>query len=305
MRTSLTICLSENFANVRPMLVCDSQVHIWAEQSSERPWAPGGPELHREMGHRREAIGFEELKDLMDEAGVDRVLICPPTWDLDRNDLGLAAAAKYPDRFGLMARVPLLDPETGKALLKSWQDLPGVKGVRLTFFRPAEATWLNDGTADWYWPIAEELNIPTMVHPGKFKQEIAEVAQKYPGLTLMLDHMGVPGGITDDAITPFVEETAALSQYPNLSVKVSGLPAKSSEPYPYTNLNGSVRTLVDAFGPRRCFWGTDLSRMLGFCGITYRQCVTHFTEHADCLSDYELEWIMGRALCEAVNWPAG
>ena len=137
------------------MLVCDSQVHIWAEQSSERPWAPGGPELHREMGHRRVAIGFEELKELMDEAGVDRVLICPPTWDLDRNDLGFAAAAKYPDRFGLMARVPLLDPETGKALLKSWQDLPGVKGVRLTFFRPAEATWLNDGTADWYWPIAD------------------------------------------------------------------------------------------------------------------------------------------------------
>ena len=73
----------------------------------------------------------------------------------------------------------------------------------------------------------------------------------------------------------------------------------------HTNLNGSFGTLVDAFGPRRCFWGTDLSRMLGICGINYRQSVTHFTEHVDCLSDYELEWIMGRALCEAVNWPAG
>lgn len=284
------------------MLVCDSQVHIWAEPSAERPWAPGGPELHRQMGHRQAAIGYEELKDLMDAAGVDRALLVPPTWDLDRNDLGLAAAAKYPDRFGLMARVPLRDPEEGKRRLQSWQDVPGVKGVRLTFFRPEEATWLSDGTADWYWPVAEQLGVPTMVHAARFPDEIARVAEQHPHLSLILDHMGVPGGTKDDAVAPFVEATAALSRYPNVAVKLSGLPAKSTEPYPYANLNDCVRMLVDAYGPRRCYWGTDLSRMLGGCGITYRQCVTHFTEDMTVLSADELDWIMGRALCEALGW---
>ena len=78
------------------------------------------------MGHRKNPIGFEELKDMMDEAGVARVLVVPPTWDLDRNDLGLEAAEKYPDRFGLIGRVPLLDPETGKALLNEWRNLTGL-----------------------------------------------------------------------------------------------------------------------------------------------------------------------------------
>jgi len=287
------------------MLICDTQVHIWAEQSPERPWAAGGPELHLRMGHREKAIGYEELKDLMDAAGVDRALICPPTWDCDRNDLGLAAAAKYPDRFGLMARVPLTDPAAGRALLESWRDVPGVKGVRLTFFRPAESTWLGDGTADWYWPAAEALGVPTMVHPGPFKDDIAKIAERYPGLPLIVDHMGAPGTAKDEAVVAHVEKTVAMSRLANVSVKLSGLPAKSTAPYPYTNLQGCVRALVDAFGPGRCYWGTDLSRMLGFCGLTYRECVTHFTEHMDCLSADELDLVMGRALCDALGWPAG
>ena len=60
------------------MIVCDSQVHIWAEETPSRPWTPGGRELVRDMGHRKKPIGFEELKDMMDEAGVDRVLVVHP-----------------------------------------------------------------------------------------------------------------------------------------------------------------------------------------------------------------------------------
>src|ERR1044071_3622906 len=29
-------------------------------------------------------------------------------------------------------------------------------GVRLTFNTPATLKWLDDGTADWFWPAAEE-----------------------------------------------------------------------------------------------------------------------------------------------------
>ena len=285
------------------MIVCDSQVHIWAEEPPSRPWTPGGRELVRDMGHRKKPIGFEELKVMMDEAGVDRVLVVPPTWDLDRNDLGLEAAEKYPDRFGLMGRVPLLNPETGKALLHEWQNVPGAKGVRLTFFRSEEAKWLLDGTADWYWPIAEELGVPTMIHAAKFKKEVADIAKKHSSLKLILDHMGIPGGTKDDECMSYVNGILALASFPNVSVKLSSLPSKTTAPYPYENLNGYVRQVVAAFGPERCYWGTDLSRILGVVGGTYRQCVTHFTEEMDFLTTVELDWIMGRALSVALNWP--
>jgi predicted TIM-barrel fold metal-dependent hydrolase len=93
---------------------------------------------------------------------------------------------------------------------------------------------------------------------------------------------------------------AALAHCPNVSVKVSALPCFSSEPYPFRNLNEPLRRVIDAFGPRRCFWGTDLSRTLERC--SYRHAVTHFTVELDFLAADDLDWIMGRALRERLKW---
>lgn len=283
-------------------MICDSQVHVWARETPNRPWTPGGRDLVRDMGHRIEPIGYEELKDLMDVAGVDRALIVPPTWDMDRNDLGLEGAEKYPDRFGLIGRIPLLQPEIGKALLHDLMEKDAAKGVRLTFFRKEEAAWLFDGSADWYWPLAEELGMPTMIHAAKFAPQVAEIAEIYPNLKLIIDHMGVPGGTKDNNCQPYVKGTVALARFPNVSIKLSSLPAKTTQPYPYKNIAHYVREIVNAFGPERCYWGTDLSRILGTVDGTYRQCVTHFTEEMDFLTDDDLELIMGRSLCNILDW---
>src|SRR5438105_12441717 len=45
----------------------------------------------------------------------------------------------------------------------------------------------------------------------------------------------------------------------------------------------NVRRVFDAFGPRRCFWGTDMTN--SFTKACYRQRVTHFTEELDFLSE--------------------
>jgi hypothetical protein len=57
-------------------------------------------------GHREKAFTYQECIALMDEAGVDRVLIVPPSWEGDRIDYALEACDAYPGRFGIMARVP-------------------------------------------------------------------------------------------------------------------------------------------------------------------------------------------------------
>ena len=61
-----------------------------------------------------------------------------------------------------------------------------------------------------------------------------------------------------------------------------------------------IRRLFDAFGPRRCYWGTDLTH--SFNKATYRQRITQFTETLDFLSDSDKEWIMGRAIQERLGW---
>jgi hypothetical protein len=64
-------------------------------------------------------------------------------------------------------------------------------------------------------------------------------------------------------------------------------------------VHGYLQRAYDAFGPKRLFWGTDLSRS----PIPYRQHVTMFTDEIPWLSESDKEWIMGRGVCEWIGWP--
>src|SRR5439155_4062781 len=75
---------------VRRRTIVDSQVHLWKAESADWPWVPG---LKPQMP---EPFTIEKLVPMMNEAGVDRVLIVPPSWTGDRNDYGLEAAKRYP-----------------------------------------------------------------------------------------------------------------------------------------------------------------------------------------------------------------
>lgn len=86
-------------------------------------------------------------------------------------------------------------------------------------------------------------------------------------------------------------------------MKVSAIPCLSTHPYPFHNVLPSVRRVIEAFGPRRAFWGTDLTRFIGRC--SYRQAITLFTEEMDFLSASDKEWIMDRGLAECLRWPPG
>ena len=77
-------------------MIVDSQVHLWQAETPDRPWVPGRvPQLP-------EPFTIEKLLPLMNEAGVDRVVIVPPSWPGDHNDYALEAAKRYPDRFAVM-----------------------------------------------------------------------------------------------------------------------------------------------------------------------------------------------------------
>jgi predicted TIM-barrel fold metal-dependent hydrolase len=96
-----------------------------------------------------------------------------------------------------------------------------------------------------------------------------------------------------------VDSLLKLARLKNVAVKVSALPCYVDEPYPFSTLHLLVRRVVEAFGPQRCFWGTDLSHL----PCPYKQAVTLFTEELDFLSETDKEWIMGRGIAAWLNWP--
>ena len=274
-------------------MIVDSQVHLWQAETPDRPWVPGRvPQLP-------EPFTIEKLLPLMNEAGVDRVVIVPPSWPGDHNDYALEAAKRYPDRFAVMGRVPLQNPKAAD-LLPKWREQPGMLGVRVTFTRD-NAAWLADGTADWFWPAAEKADLPVMfLAPGNMPV-FARIAERHPRLTLIIDHMAFSVDLAKaNKLAEAIEQTIALAKYPNVSVKLSSAPTYSLETYPFRDMTPHLRRCFDAFGPQRCYWGTDMTHSLA--KATYRQRISHFTEELPFLSEQDKDWVMGRAILARLRW---
>jgi L-fuconolactonase len=136
------------------MFIVDAQVHIWGADIPQRPWPSG-----RSQPHRPQPFSKDDLLKEMDTAGVARVVIVPPSWEGDRNDLALEAARQHPDRFAVMGRPPS-QPQS----LVGWRDQPGMLGLRITS-NTAEARALFDDPAGWVWSEAERAGLPVMVSP--------------------------------------------------------------------------------------------------------------------------------------------
>ena len=164
-----------------------------------------------------------------------------------------------------------------------------------------QQSWWSDGSLDWFWSACEQEGLPIGLLAGGHLADLGTIAARHPGLKLHIDHYGRGGGGgsgTDDAAFANLGEMLALATYPNVAVKVSGAPSYSSHPYPYRNIHQYIRQIYEAFGPQRCFWGTDITRM----PCSYRQCVTMFTEELPWLQGRDQELVMGEAICDWLGW---
>ena len=263
------------------MLIVDAQIHIW---TGHKPTNAN----HRQVENFTAADVLKE----MDEGGVSAAVIHPPGWDPNSNALAVEAAKQHPNRLSILANFPLDKPESRTAI-DGLKGKPGVLGLRFALLQPHQQTWLTDGSLDWLWPAAERAGFPVALLGGGLFEAVAKIATRHPGLKLIIDHFGRP-----DKNWSNLPDLVASAKFPNVALKATGAPSYSAAAYPYRDIHGHIRTLYDAFGPERMFWGTDITRM----PCSWKQCVTMFTEELPWLSARDKELIMGRALCNWIGW---
>ena len=242
----------------------------------------------------------DALKE-MASAGVDAAVIHPPSTLGEKvNELAVAAVKAHPDKFCILGHFDLEAPNK-EEIVRNWRSRPGMVGFRFTFNQPHQKAWWTDGSLDWFWSACEREKLPVGLLAGGNMKAFGAIAERHPGLKLHIDHHGRAGGGTgaaDDAAFADLGDMLALAKYPNVAVKLSGAPSYSSERYPYRNIHKYIRQIFDAFGPQRCFWGTDITRM----PCSYRECVTMFTEELPWLKGRDLDLVMGRAVCDWLGW---
>ena len=272
------------------MLIVDSQIHIW-QNGKMSPH-------HRQIPTYSAEDALAEMKS----AGVDCAVIHPPS-SLGEpvNVLAVEAARAHPDTFCILGHIDLQSPDREK-IVAHWRERPGMLGFRYTFSEPHQKSWWTDGSLDWFWAACEKADLRVgLLASGKNIAAFGKIAERHPRLKMHIDHIGRGGGRADkkdDAAYADLPEMLALAKLPNVAVKLSGAPSTSTQPYPYKNIHRYLQQIVETFGPDRCFWGTDITRM----PCSYRQCVTMFTEEMPWLKGRDLERVMGGAVVDWLGW---
>jgi predicted TIM-barrel fold metal-dependent hydrolase len=274
----------------KSMLIVDSQIHIW-ENGKMSPH-------HRQIP----TYGINDALAEMASAGVDAAVIHPPSSLGEApNELAVKAVRLHPDKFCILGHFDLQRPDR-EQVVAHWRERPGMLGFRYTFNEPHQKSWWTDGSLDWFWKACEKEDLRIgLLASGKNIEAFGNIAKKHPGLKMHIDHIGRGGGRADkkdDAAYADLGEMLALAKLPNVAVKLSGAPSTSSEPYPYKNIHKYLQKIIETFGPDRCFWGTDITRM----PISYRQCVTMYTEEMPWLKGRDLERVMGGAVVDWLGW---
>jgi L-fuconolactonase len=262
--------------------IIDAQVH--------------GPALARGES-RVPGYARDELLAEMSAAHVDKVVLVP---FIGHTEACIDYARQDPDRFGVMGVFPLADGLAGYETFRSWLRGGQVLGLRLSFYAEGTRALLEGGRLGWVWEAAQRDQIPVMLNLPENVHLLDNLAPEYPGVRFIVDHMG---------LTPFQKYTdfdevlgplLKLARHDNVAVKATALPAAIDEGFPFGSLQVPIRRVIDAFGARRVFWGSDLSRI----PCTYAECVRLFTDELTFLADTDRELVLGRALAEWLRWPA-
>jgi L-fuconolactonase len=270
--------------------VIDSHVHVW-KADPKYPWAkettkPPATDATAEM-----------LLDLMKANGVEKTVIIQVIhyrWD---NSYLADVLKRYPSDFRGVARVNPESPDAPDDLSRLVEQ-QGFRGVRISPAANASGDWIHGPLMPPLWKRCDALKVPmTVLAPVTRMPEVGQLIEKFPGLTVVIDHMADSPLDKPDQLNMLI----ALKRYPKVFVKVSHTWSLSKQPYPYLDSQAQVKRLYDAFGPQRLMAGTDWPLVEGYCG--YAKAVAMVRDQMKFLNDDDKSWMMSKTI-ERV-WPFG
>jgi predicted TIM-barrel fold metal-dependent hydrolase len=167
----------------------------------------------------------------------------------------------------------------------------GFQGVRLSPAGDATGDWIRGPLMPPLWKRCRDLKVPmTILTDIGRMPDIATLAEKFPDLTVVIDHMAdCPADRPGE-----LKKLQALARYPRVFVKVSHTWSVSKQPYPYPDGQAQVKRLYDAFGPRRLMWGTDWPIVEAHCG--YAKALAMVRDEMKFLNEDDKSWMLSRTV---------
>lgn len=262
----------------------DTHAHLISDdwdRYQPKPFTPDLPTPDRSNF----TVTVEALLRMMDEHGVSEACLVQRghLYGYD-NGYILDAAEKSPGR---LHPVVILDPQD-PATPSAYRDMVKhrhTRGFRMAVSRPhiLDTAWISSPQAMEVWKTCADLGTPMtlilfMKHLPYLLPLIKIIAGRFPDLPILLDHGGMPFGMTqyevalaeaagEDVIMPKaphfgIDRTIALFEdVPNVCFKITEI---NMERLHVAGVRAAhlVRRMVDSFGPDRLMWGSDMGQSM-------------------------------------------
>jgi L-fuconolactonase len=238
------------------MRIIDAHVHVLDNYKPMTPFQDAG--------------SSERLLSHMDECGVEKAVMLPVVADFspDNNRECADLVRRHPDRFAILADVPMHEPDAAARVLAAGEDLGAVG----TSYYPStpDLAWMLEPDRTPLWDAYETSGLVCNLQVGPPNYAVfLQLARQHPGISFVLNHLGLPGSLDpEDESYGGLMAGAAL---PNIFIKASAFYASAATPWDFRcpQALGFFSRLLEGFGTDRLLWGTDwppTSR-----NLTYRQ----------------------------------
>lgn len=284
------------------MEIIDAQIH------EPTPTAPIDDRYGDDV---KRLVGVEIAREAIDAIGVDVALVFASQAYMD------ACIERYPDRFGGALTLDYMADDLEEQIA-TLRDRPGMLAGRNLVGNAMTAELrpeYGEGKFDRMWAYAEKYNLPMFFSTHGWAHVMEPVAQKHPGLTMIIDHLGVsqsPVSPPRADVWDKLPGLLGLAKYPNVHVKFCGVPLLSKEPFPYNDTWPKLHEIIDAFGPERLMWASDYTRMRWIPETAsqlaprdqwknYSDCLNYLRDTNE-LSASDKEQILGGTVRRVLRW---
>lgn len=264
----------------------DAHVHVWTPDTAHYPLAAG----YKKDDMKPSSFTPQDLFKHSKPAGVTRINLIQMSFYGFDNSYMTDMIKLYPEVF---AGTAVIDPQAEP--VKRMREL-APKGVRAFRIHPKLAKaekWLEpEGYAEMFAEGAKaDQAMSCLINPSDLP-ELDRMCTKYPDAPVIIDHLcriGADGTIREAD----VDALCKMAKHKRVMVKVGAFYAFGAKKPPYADLVPLAKSVIKAFGVKRCMWETDCPFQVD-PGHTYQSSVDFVVKQLDFLTADERDWLMRR-----------
>ncbi len=199
-------------------MIVDAHHHFWNLDRESQPW------MTDEHDAIRRTFGPADLEPLLERAGVGTTVLVQAACTDSDTDAMVEHAAERAWIGGVIAWIDLLSPERTRERLDELLRRPKLRGFRHLTHDESDPHWiLRDQVLESLAVLeARQLILELPCVFPRHLGDVPELAASFPGLTIVIDHLGKPPLQTDE-MGRWAEGLAAAASQPNVAAKISGL----------------------------------------------------------------------------------